>query len=76
MMCLGNLKIIDEESGAKVAEFSVKSMSSQNVGTVTFDTDVDMRLKQELLYAFLAVADKEHVSEIASMDVAVTAAIV
>lgn len=76
MMCLGNLKIIDEESGAKVAGFFVKSMSSHKTGTVTFDSDVNLRLKQEMLYTFLAMADREHITGIASMDLVVTAVIV
>ncbi|KAL8685912.1 MAG: hypothetical protein Q9218_007470 [Villophora microphyllina] len=76
MMCWGNLKIVEEGSKDRLAEFTVEWPSSfHKIGTVTFESDVEETVAKEMLFAFLGVANKEYVKAMASLNVAVPPAV-
>ncbi|KAL8784027.1 MAG: hypothetical protein Q9213_004215 [Squamulea squamosa] len=75
MMCWGNLKVVEESSKAKIAEFKVEwPMSVHKIGVVTFVHEVEEKLVKDVLVAFVAVASREHAIAMASLCVAVPAA--
>ncbi|KAL8813300.1 MAG: hypothetical protein Q9200_000370 [Gallowayella weberi] len=77
LMCWGNLKIVEEDSKTKIAEFKVEwPMSVHKVGIVTFESQVEETLVKEMLFAFIGVASREYAVAMASLCVAIPAATV
>ncbi|KAL8888671.1 MAG: hypothetical protein Q9205_003424 [Flavoplaca limonia] len=57
MMCWGNLKVVEESSKSKLAEFKVEWwMSSRKIGIVTFLCEVQEHLMKEILFVLVGVA--------------------
>ncbi|KAI4243979.1 MAG: hypothetical protein L6R40_003190 [Gallowayella cf. fulva] len=76
LMCWGNLKMVEEESKTKIAEFKVEwPMSVHKVGIVTFGCQVEETLVKEILFAAVGVASREYAVAMASLGVAIPAAI-
>ena len=75
MMCWGSLKVVEECSKSKLADFKVEWwMSTRKIGIVTFLSEVQERLMKELLFVLVGVASREYCVAMASMGVAVPAA--
>ncbi|KAL8668885.1 MAG: hypothetical protein Q9224_007770 [Gallowayella concinna] len=75
LMGWGNLKIVEESSKTKIAEFKVEwPMSVHKVGVVTFERQVEERLVKEMLFALVGVASREYAVAMASLCVTIPAA--
>ncbi len=75
MMCWGNLKVVEESTKSKLADFKVEWwMSTRKIGIVTFLCEVQEQLMKEILFVLVGVASREYSVAMASMGVAVPAA--